>query len=101
MGSAHKRRPKKKILYSLCTHGSRLREEDSTLTIPRMFSWLEHGVTVGGQHEAGVQPLIDAELNMYCYHQRKKKELELTAWTKDYFFINFFSFEIINRMHPM
>ncbi|MCJ1426662.1 hypothetical protein MMC29_004565 [Sticta canariensis] len=69
MGSAHQVDQAKMILDSLCTDRSRLREEDGTLTIPGMFSWLEHGVTVDRQHEAGVLPLIDAELNMYHQHQ--------------------------------
>lgn len=59
------------VLDGCCPGGSQLWETDGTLTIPDLFAWLEHGVTVDDQHQAGVRPLIDAEMEMYRHHQRQ------------------------------
>ena len=56
------------ILNEFCEGGADLFNIEGTLTIPGMFSWLETRVTVDGQHEPGVQDLINHEWLMYLHH---------------------------------
>ena len=38
------------------------------LIVPGMFRWLWEGMTVDGQHKAGVGGMIDEEFDVYLYH---------------------------------
>lgn len=74
------------ILDECCTDGARVWEDQGTLTIPDMFSWLEYGVTVDGRHEPGVRALIDDELLMYLHHQRPINGVSNHGWLRNMFF---------------
>ena len=59
------------ILDECCENGTELWDQEGTLTVREMFSWLETGVTVDGHHEPGVKELIDDEWSMYLHHQHR------------------------------
>lgn len=57
------------ILNECCDKSIALWDKKRMLTISRMFSWLETGVTLDGHHKPGVKHLIDYEWSMYFHHQ--------------------------------
>ena len=71
------------ILDECCENGAEIWDQEGTLTVPGMFSWLETGVTVDGRHEPGVQGLIDHEWSMYLHHQHRISNASNLGWLRN------------------
>ena len=58
-------------------------DEEGTLTIPGMFSWLEEGVVVDSRYEPGIKHLIDSEWPIYFHHQRPINAVSNDGWLRN------------------
>lgn len=71
------------ILDEYCKNGAELWDQEGTLTVFGMFSWLETEVTVDGHHKLGVKELIDDEWSMYLHHQHRISDASNLGWLQN------------------